>query len=137
MTKIIICSPSYNSAIGGSVALHKLCHILNELKYDASLTSTLKLNGQVEWFALNPLFNTKIAEEFHPEEDIIIYPEIEPGNPFQCKNVVRYILNSFHLPEYDNTIATWGDLDYWLYYEHTFYDKLKDPNFLKIVDVYT
>lgn len=134
MTRIIIAAPSYNPAIGGAIVLHKLCHILNELGYDAALTTTPKLNGQVTYFTLNPDFNTKLATEIHFEEDIIIYPEIEPGNPYQCKNVVRYILNKFHLPEYDNTIATWQENDYWVYFHDLFYDGIKEPNFLHILD---
>ena len=134
MTKIIITAPSYNPAIGGAIVLHKLCHILNELGYDAALTTTPKLNGQLDYFVLNPDFNTKLATEIHFENDIIIYPEIESGNPYQCKNVVRYLLNKFHLPEYGNTLATWGDNDYWLYFHDLFQDGLKEPNFLHILD---
>jgi hypothetical protein len=133
MPQIIICAPSYNPSIGGAVVLHKLCHILNELNYDASLTTTIKLNGQTEYFVLNPDFNTKIASEIDINNDIVIYPEIESGNPFQSKNVIRYILNKFHLPEHGNTMATWGSEDYWLYFHDLFYDKIKEPNFLHIL----
>jgi hypothetical protein len=134
MNKIIITTPSYNPSIGGAITLHRLCDILNDIGYDAYLTTTLKLNGQTEYFILNDKYNTKIATEIDIENDIIIYPEIEPGNPFECKNVVRYILNKFHLPEYDNTISTWGGKDYWLYYHDLFYDNLKDKNILTILD---
>jgi hypothetical protein len=132
MTQIIIASPLYNSSIGGVIVLHKLCHILNEIGYNSSLTTTLKLSGQTEYFLLNDQYNTKIATEIDIEKDIIIYPEIEPGNPFGCKNVVRWILNDYHLPEKDNTISTWDDKDYWLYYDDMFYDGLKEKNILYI-----
>jgi len=134
MNKIIITTPSYNPSIGGAITLHRLCDILNDIGYDAYLTTTLKLNGQTEYFVLNDKYNTKIATEIDIENDIVIYPEIEPGNPFECKNVVRYILNKFHLPKYDNTMSTWGDKDYWLYYHDLFYDNLKDKNILTILD---
>lgn len=134
MARIIIAAPSYNPAIGGATVLHKLCHILNEIGYDAALTTTLKLNGPTDYFVLNPEYNTRIATEISLEEDIIIYPEIESGNPYQCKNVVRYLLNKYHLPEYGNTMATWGESDYWLYFHNLFYDSIKAPNFLHILD---
>lgn len=134
MAKIIIAAPSYNTAIGGAIVLHKLCHTLNEVGYDAALTTTPKLNGPSDYFVLNPEFNTKIATEISLDDDIIIYPEIESGNPYQCKNVVRYLLNKYHLPEYGNTMATWEETDYWLYFHNLFYDKIKEPNFLHILD---
>lgn len=130
MTQIIIAAPLYNESIGGAVVLHKLCHILNELGYNSSLTTTLKLSGQTEYFLLNDNYNTKIATEINLEKDIIVYPEIEPGNPFGCRNVIRWILNDYHLPEKDNTVSTWGDKDLWLYYSEEFYDGLKEKNIL-------
>jgi hypothetical protein len=132
--RIIIASPSYNPSIGGVIVLHKLCHILNNLGYDSYLTSTMKLNGQVEYFYINKNYNTKIATDIDFENDIIIYPEIEPGNPYGCKNVVRFILNKWHLPEYDNNVITWGGNDFWIYFHKLFYDGLKEPNYLHIID---
>jgi hypothetical protein len=134
MSKIIIASPSYNPSIGGAIVLHKLCHILNIIGYDAYLFPTLKLNGQTDHFILNENYSTKIAEYIDPEKDLVIYPEIEPGNPFGCKNIIRYILNHYHLPEYDNSISTWGGNDYWLYFHEHFYDGLKEPNYLHVID---
>lgn len=134
MSKIIIAAPSYNPSIGGGIVLHKLCHILNELGYDAYLFPTLKLNGTLDWFYLNDSYNTKIANSINPKNDIIIYPEIEFGNPFEGENVVRYILNTHHLSKEGATAPTWGENDYWLYFHILFYDKIKDPNFLHILD---
>lgn len=132
MTQIIIAAPAYNESIGGVVVLHKLCHILNELGYNSSLTTTLKLNGQNEYFLLNSNYNTKITTEIDLEKDIIIYPEIQPGNPLGGKNIIRWILNDYHLPEKDNIVHTWDDRDLWLYYSEEFYDNLKEKNILFI-----
>jgi hypothetical protein len=132
MNQIIIVAPCYNESIGGVVVLHKLCHILNELGYNSSLTTTLKLSGQTEYFILNDKYNTKIATEINLEKDIIIYPEIEPGNPFGCKNVIRWILNTYHLPESANVMQTWDNEDLWLYYSEEFYDGLRDKNILHV-----
>lgn len=134
MPRIIIAAPSYNESIGGSITLHRLCDILITLGYDAYLYPTIKLNGTLNSFIINPSYKYNIATQIDPIEDIAIYPEIEPGNPFQCKRIIRYILNKFHLPQYDNTIATWGESDYYLYYHELFYDNLKPKNILTILD---
>lgn len=135
MNRIIIAAPSYNPAIGGCLVLHKLCDILNNNGYDAYLFTTPKLNGQMNYFFLNENYNSKIAEEIDVENDIVVYPEIESGNPFGCKNVVRYILNKFHLPsEGSNVMETWGQNDYWLYIHEHFYDGHRDRNFLHIIE---
>jgi len=134
MSRIIIAAPSYNPSIGGAIALHRLCDILNQVGYDAYLFPTLKLNGTLDFFHLNEKYNTKIATELNPKNDIVVYPEIEPGNPLGGDNVVRYILNKFHHPEYDNNITTWDSNDYWLYYHELFYDGLRDKNILYILD---
>ncbi len=135
MSRIIIAAPSYNPAIGGSVVLHKLCHILNSIGYDAYMYPTLKLNGQLEHFLLNENFNTKVANEIDTINDITIFPEIESGNPFGCNNVIRYILNTYHLPDSAGCVMdTWNQNDYWLYYHELFYDKIKEKNILNIID---
>jgi hypothetical protein len=134
MTKIIIAAPSYNDKNGGSIALHKLCHILNNLEYEAYVYPTDELNQGD--FNCNLKYNTKIAESIDIEKDIVIYPEFQPNNPFNGKHVVRYILNNYHLHTNNNNSIhnTWGRNDYWLYYLDQFYDRIKAPNFLQIID---
>lgn len=135
MSQIIIAAPSFNPSIGGAIVLHKLCHILNNLGYNASLYTTEKLNGPFNFFILNDNFNTKITTDIDHKNDIVVYPEIESFNPLGCDNVVRYILNTYHLPsEGSNVMATWNENDYWLYFNNLFYDNIKDPNFLHIID---
>lgn len=132
---VVIVAPSYNPQIGGSIVLHKLCDILNQIGISSSLTTTVKLNGPSNYFSLNPQFNTDIAKEFNPLTDIIIYPEIERGNPYEAKNVVRYILSKSHtvgLPEGSHS-STWSDSDFWLYFHELFYDGLAEKNILHII----
>jgi hypothetical protein len=134
-SRIIIVSPSYNPQIGGAIVLHKLCDILNNLGIDSSLTTTQKLNGSSDYFMLNSDFNTKIAEDIDLQKDIIIYPEIERGNPFGAKNVVRYILSKSHLVNIKggSHSYTWGSNDFWLYFHDLFYDNIKEKNILHII----
>lgn len=135
MGRILIATPSYSSAVGGIIVLHKLCDILNNLGYDAYITTTEKLCfGNYEYIILNDGYNTKIATDLDIENDIVIYPEIQPGNPLGCKNVVRYILNKYHLPEHENNMVTWDENDYWLYFHELFYDQIKPKNMLHIID---
>ena len=94
---IIIAAPSYNESIGGSIVLHKLCHILNKVGYPSQLTTLPKLNGNGTEFYINKEYDIPIAENIDIENDIILYPEIIRGNPFGAKNVVRYILGPFAL----------------------------------------
>jgi hypothetical protein len=134
MTKIIIGAPSYTNKHGGIIALHRLCHILNNLNYDAYIYPTEDFSERV--FYLNPEYNTKVAQNINIEKDIVIYSELQPNNPFNGKHVIRYILNNYHLHTKDNNSIhnTWGSNDYWLYYSELFYDRIKEPNFLQIID---
>lgn len=131
MTRIVITSPSYSPSIGGVVVLHKLCDILLTLGYDAYLYPFGRF-AEGPYYTVNPDYKSQILTELDPENDIIIYPEIQPGNPAGVKNVVRYILNRYHLPEYDNYMASWEGSDFWLYYDHLWYDGLRDKNILTV-----
>jgi hypothetical protein len=131
MTRIAITSPSYSPSIGGVVVLHKLCDILLTLGYDAYLYPFGRF-AEGPHYMVNPEYKSQILSELDLENDIVIYPEIQPGNPAGVKNVVRYILNRYHLPEYDNYMASWEDSDFWLYHGELWYDGLRDKNILTV-----
>lgn len=71
---------------GGIVALHKLCHDLRKIDQEAYTLSK----------TTHPLLNAPFLESrrFSREETVIIYPEIVAGNPHNCRNVVRWALNT-------------------------------------------
>lgn len=124
----IIYTFSYNDDSGGTVVLHKLCHLLNEEGFDAKLwinykpifdistpiRSTLKYLKYLKKslrrpFFRNPKWNTPIAtKEDISENTVIIYPEIVDGNPLNGKNIVRWLL---HKPGYHNGIVNYGQND--------------------------
>jgi hypothetical protein len=131
MTRIAITSPSYSPSIGGVVVLHKLCDILLTLGYDAYLYPFGRF-AEGPHYMVNPEYKSQILSELDLENDIVIYPEIQPGNPAGVKNVVRYILNRYHLPEYDNYMASWEDSDFWFYHDELWYDGLRDKNILTV-----
>ena len=82
--KFIINSPGYNPSIGGIMALHKLCHLMNEMGLDCKLWLW---DGET-----NPEWNTPVADEYNGE--VVIYPEIVHGNPLEAEKVVRWCLNA-------------------------------------------
>jgi hypothetical protein len=131
MTRIVITSPSYSPSIGGVVVLHKLCDILLTIGYDAYLYPFGRF-AEGPHYMVNPEYKSQILSELDLENDIVIYPEIQPGNPAGVKNVVRYILNRYHLPEYDNYMASWEDSDFWFYHDELWYDGLRDKNILTV-----
>jgi len=118
MKRFIIYAPPYNENGGGTIAMHKLCSLLNELGYPAYLylyfpefriqkflrkniveplieeakSAFKKIN---KTSALNKHFNTPIYDRRrHPSVNdcIVIYPETISGNPLSAKNIVRWLL---------------------------------------------
>ncbi len=101
----IIYTPGYDENGGGSIVLHKLCHILNELGESALLWPMRPLNPQGLWrrlhdliapkrFNVSPSLLTPIAEKKKLDHEVIVlYPEIIPGNPLGACNVARWLLN--------------------------------------------
>jgi hypothetical protein len=81
----VIWAPDYCHNSGGSKALHRLVHLLNESGYSAYVTT-----------AGNPDWNEKWVR--NPKKDldpraIAVYPETAEGNPFGLNNRVRWVLN--------------------------------------------
>ncbi|MBD3839357.1 MAG: hypothetical protein IE878_03090 [Epsilonproteobacteria bacterium] len=116
--KFIIYSHRYDINSGGLIVLHFLCHLLNNLGYEAYLWPSyrpifnnkrpIKSLGQfVKYyrkelhrsFIVNKNWNTPIAKRGQELENaIVIYPEVVDGNPLNAKDVVRWLLHKpgFH-----------------------------------------
>lgn len=119
--KMLIVAPSYDELNGGSIVLHKLCHLINECGREAYITpyfETFELNRfhplrtvalfvrrsvkpMILGFKTNPHFNTPILKLFETidwSEWVVVYPEIVFGNPLGAVNVVRWFLHNpgFH-----------------------------------------
>lgn len=117
LTKYLIFAPPFDENVGGVVCLHKLCHTINDAGGEAYLAPyfdnceisrrdffapLIKLlrheRGRLRGFALNPAFRTPIyrgnEHEKHPEQWVVVYPEIVFGNPLKAKNVVRWLLHN-------------------------------------------
>jgi len=117
---------SYSDRSGGSIAMHSLCHELNKVGASAGI---LHPNIYKNYFPLkdvNPSilqlsdrYNTPLIEDIDPETDIILYPEGTPGNPFNFKKVIRWIL---YYPEKEIE-EQYGDNDLLVYYSTRFSSK--------------
>ena len=84
--KYIIDCCTFLAQSGGIVALHKLCHDLNYLGEEAYITSPIthqKLNA--------PFVGSR---KFSKDEIVVIYPEVNLGNPHKAKHVIRWVLNT-------------------------------------------
>ncbi|WP_351009486.1 WavQ [Shewanella sp. S1-58-MNA-CIBAN-0166] len=126
-TKFYVYAPSYNENSGGSVVLHRLCHLLNEIDgVEAFLIPRVleRLNVyslrsflvSVKYALINrfTLFNTNnnwntpigILNDVRCDTSAItVYPEVTHGNPLRAKNVVRWFL---HQPGHFNNEFCFG-----------------------------
>lgn len=108
--KYIIATPAYTGESGGIMVLHQLCHLLNEISeaYVVPLPRGTVVNylnlANIETiiqqeknlsqnFRISPELNTPVFNgEISLDRAVAIYPEIVFGNPFNFKNVARWIL---------------------------------------------
>ncbi|PWC19703.1 WavQ [Brenneria corticis] len=116
---ILVYSPSYDINNGGSIVLHRLCHILNHIdgceaylvkhsskkRSFASLRDIVKtLSSDAEKptskkYKTNISWKTPIWNKYkYPSDSVVIYPETVDNNPLEIKNVVRWLLHQpgFH-----------------------------------------
>lgn len=111
--RFLIYAPPYDSESGGSVVLHRLCSILNELGYEAYLSGEfvptkfayVSLRAWAAWLKQLVLgqephrtrmdFHTPILKKLpftFASDWIVVYPEVVHGNPLRAANVVRWLL---------------------------------------------
>ncbi len=138
--KFIIYTYRYNDDIGGIVVQHKLCHLLNELGQQAYLWPNYKpiytkqnpiksILAFLKYFrksihrkyAVNPLWNTPVADYKDLENAIVIYAEIVEGNPLQAKNVVRWLL---HKPGFHSQKIKFGINELYFFYLKAYTENL-------------
>ncbi len=98
----LIVTPWYRHSSAGIVALHYLCHQLNQLGFEAYLFVWMQPRLPAGMRPLHPHWNTPVITvplENNPiwqrikDQVIVIYPEIIAGNPVRSQRVVRYMLN--------------------------------------------
>jgi hypothetical protein len=80
----IIWSYDYSYDSAGPMALHRLCHELNEAGQKAYIG---------KGWATNPVWNAPLWDGPLPDDWIAVYPEIVRGNPWNAPRVARWALN--------------------------------------------
>lgn len=85
-----IASPEFNQTTAGVRALHYLCHILNEMGYEAYISTPI----HNPWLR-TPTLTDEIIEKHQKTRrlPITVYPETIRGNPLQGKIIARWLLN--------------------------------------------
>jgi hypothetical protein len=122
--KFYVMACSYNENVGGTVVLHKLCHELNKLGFEAHMipirrSFDIKLNNLIIPllkllkdfivrsfpYKTNSKFRTPVCRKkinFFDKHIVVIYPENISGNPLNAKNIIRWFLHhpGYHEGEY-------------------------------------
>lgn len=105
---IFIYAYPYDENSGGIIALHRLCHLINEVTdYQAylvpygksGLRQDIKKIFKKIKLDVHPDWNTPVWQKiFFPKNSVVIYPEVIDGNPLKMKHVVRWLLHQpgFH-----------------------------------------
>jgi predicted O-linked N-acetylglucosamine transferase (SPINDLY family) len=85
-----VVSPNYAQKSSGPRVLHYLCHTLNELGYEAWITS----ETASPWLRTPRLTQeVRNRHEMTGRVPIMVYPEVAPGNLLKGKVIARWILN--------------------------------------------
>lgn len=81
--RFVIYSQEYGDTSAGVRALNRLCHWLNVLGHDASLSNC---------YRVHPEWECKRWDGTMTPETIVIYPEVVHGNPYGAERCVRWAL---------------------------------------------
>lgn len=139
--KFIVYSPPYDENVGGAIVLHKLCDMLNELGYHASLWPFGKRpftwRGALYYLAQAAIRLAKthtsgaslgwkksrlpFANTSKIQDAIVIYPETVLGNPLSAPHYVRWFL---HNPTFHTGIERDFDGELYFYFIQAFQQHL-------------
>ena len=115
----LVWAPPFDESSGGIKVCHRMAVELQKRGMKVFI------NTQIQ----NPHWpHVPFFDKIYPgiKADVAIYPEIVPENPFNCRTVVRYLLNvpGACAPDYRNT---WGKDDILYTYSRLFNTKLGLP----------
>ncbi|MGJ82402.1 WavQ [Escherichia coli] len=143
---IYIYASSYDENSGGSVVLHRLCHIIN--KHSSHSAYLVKLDpfhygkktirkylSKLKWelcnkfkFKTNDDWDTPVWHKLNniPSNSVVIYPEIINGNPLKIKNVVRWLL---HQPGHHTNVIDYGKNELYFKFNSAIHDFENDGSY--------
>lgn len=102
--RYVIYTPSFSDTNGGAIFLHGLADMLAGLGENAAVTPMAPLyrtgkRDRIRRFFRPDPFDTMpgskagvVSRREIGDDDIVVYPEIVPGNPLGARNVVRWLL---------------------------------------------
>ena len=147
----IIYTPPYRVNVGGVIALHNLCQLLNEQGFPASLwyhDNPVRIDSFSSLFKKLRYWLRKFmrpdrycsphldaASTSQLQESVVVYPEVTAGNPLKAKRVVRWLL---HKPGFHTGVINYGKNDLFFYFKKDFDDPELNPNpdnHLQIINV--
>jgi hypothetical protein len=140
--KFLIYAPPYDPNTGGSIAMHKLCDLLNRAGREAFLYPlfpsfelhpyNLKkvpaivdhfqaLFNAAKNFKVNPDFITPVLsanlDDQAGDEHVVVYPELVFGNPLRAPHVVRWMM---HRPGFHTKQVYFGFNELHFYFSKAF-----------------
>jgi len=110
---------------GGMTVIKKLSETLTELGNNVYVLNLQYKNKN------NHLISVSDINKLETERTVVIYPEITTGNPFNQKNVSRWVL--YHTNQ--NVEETWGVNDEYFYFSD-FFETFKTFDTKKILKCY-
>lgn len=123
--KFIINAYPYNENSGGIIALHRLCHIINEhtehqaflfpISVKEKLSRLIRNFFKKRKFKTNKKWNTPVLNSIQNINDyVVIYPEVISGNPLSAEKIIRWFL---HNPGHFTGEINYGEGE--LYFKYT------------------
>lgn len=153
--KFIIYTPSFDENSWWIIALHYLCHLINQLWYKAYIYKFVKypkirfdslisffrsiiyyiyypIKVYIHTFKTYKYFNTPKYRSTIDEDCIVIYPEVIAWNPLRAHNVIRWFLNK---PWVITQEILFGDNELYFFYQEVFNDKNINSNWLNLLRI--
>ena len=134
--RYVIYAPDYDEDSGGTIALHRLCDLLNKngvksclyamrppiirrksFSYIRKVIKTFQYMLKKKKCRTHDEFLTPLCTDIDITNDVVVYPEIVTGNPLGADHVVRWLL---HEPGYFSGNVTFGVDDLFFYYQKAF-----------------
>lgn len=110
--KYIVFAPSYDENVGGSISMHRLCHLLNTQGEEAYLWHDGKSKLIKNKDFITPDICTKQLDDF-----IVVYMDVVSGNPLDCPHVVRWFLNK---PGFFTGNINYGEQELYFFFQEVF-----------------
>jgi hypothetical protein len=124
--RYVVHAPSFSATSGGTLVMHWLARILHEMGERVvispmqffpqnGLSLRLKVMISPPPFEQEPGSPVEVSRMwFAKRDDIVIYPEIAPGNPLRARNVAWWLLNR---PSLHNFVVRPGKRDLFFTYD--------------------